>query len=602
MAGFLSVPNFRRNKRGRVGAMTPMRQPAPTVSLPKAAARIAEAQPASLSVKQKRATATAKQQKTTPVETATPKSGRRIGAKAPKGSSTLPPRIPDIMMPMAPTHWRGNFTSKTIEFQDEVSPPGPIILDYECRQNGSTKRLDTYKKMYKGSNYELVTPSLYVGGAQQQKDKKLQPSSMVGFGRSNVMWPYAWHDYVSTGPNQLTSKTGCFTRTQIENTFKAVFANLDPSTDVDATLVALEKSIGGDQRIDFPVDYIECQYKYLNDNISLPLEISLYLCSPKRNMTASHSPMYDWFTPFNQGNDSEHMLANYWYNPVLTAANDVMFQSDPNGVVSNVGMVSNAPNILTASTEVVPEATPQGYSSKFRRNWDVKHVQKVVLQPQQELILNLKVKMSQLLDFKKFLSYDTNGDKFELFEDMTLFPMIKFKGLDTVSVSAGLKRVDDSTVTNRFLTTTAPRSGPGMLSSTMSTSARVYVTSNFPRGFESQIRIETVLNCFDTTKRELLPYDSFERGENYPYYNVNDNLGYFSGEPNPPGSNVYYTTVVELNTKAGVGLVPTTDPGLQAAASNLLPVIDSNKNWGTLNINTITRNILRAAESDIKKS
>ena len=602
---FLKVPAFRRNRKGRVG-VSPMRpsRSALLPSVPKAAAKIAEVQPEVLKVQEKRTTASAKHMKTEPVESPSVKSGRSVGGRAPRNSTRIP-STPDIIMPIGPTHYRGTFSSKTIEFQDELTPPGPIVLDYEVRQNGSPKRLDTYKKMYKGSSYELDTPTLLVGGEEDQKTKKLQPSTMAGYGRSNIHWPYAWNDYVGTSTEQLTSRTGCFTRTQIENVLVEIFKAAQPfptAPDVQTVITAIEDSIGGDQRIDFPLDYIECQYKYLNNNVSLPMELSLYLCVPKRNMTVFHNPMYDWFDPFTASNGSDKMLQDYLYNPVLTAANDVMFEADATGTVTNVAMVTNRNNILAASTEVVPEATPQGFSAQFRRNWDVKHVQKIILQPQQELILNLKVKMSKLLDWKQFLSYDSLGEKYELYKDMTLFPMIKFRGYDTTGVSKGLKRKSTVQTQNRFITTTAPRSGPCMLSSTMTINARCYVTNNYPRDMTESINVNNILDCFQVTKRELEKYNSLERGENTPYFRINDNLGYFSGEDTKPATNTFYTSVVELNVKSGVGNVPTSDSVLLTQAPTYLPVANSKGDWGVVDINTTTRNILRQAESDIKKS
>lgn len=596
---FLSIPNFRRKKKPRIGTMQPLALP----SLPKSAARIAQAQPEVLKVQEKRSPASAKHMRTEPVESPSPMSGRSAGGKAPRNSTRIPSQ-PDIILPIASTHYRGTFTSKTIEFQDELAPPGPIVLGYECRQNGTTNRLDTYKKMYKASTYELDTPTLKVGGTETQKDKKIQPSTMAGYGRSNIHWPYAWSDYSSNNSNQLTSKTGCFTRTQIEDTIAEIFKNAQPFAtfpDIRDVILQIEKSVGGDQRIDFPLDYIECQYKYLNNNVSLPMELTLYLCVPKRNMTAGHSPMYDWFDPFTSSSSPELMLQDYIYNPVLTAASEVMFEADPSGTVVAVNMVANRNNIITASTEVVPEATPQGFSSKFRRNWDVKHVQKIILQPQQELVLNLKVKMSKLLDFKQVLSYDVNGDKYELFKDMSVFPMLKFRGYDTTGVSKGLKRKKDAAKQNRFLTTTAPRSGPCMLSSTMTNTARCYVTSNYPRGLGTSIEVGNVLNCFQTTKRELEKYNSLERGENIPYFRINDNLGYFSGENSQPAINTFYTSVVELDVKSVVGPVPTNDSSLMQQATDYLPVLSSSTDWDVVDISTTTRNILRKASSDIKK-
>ena len=595
----------RRGRQAPRPAIAPASRP---VSLPQASKRIAEVAPERIKVEQPRRKASATTVRTEP--TSSPKSrvsGSSVGGrqrKKGKEPTAIPP-TPDVMMPMSPTHVRGHLSNSVISFEDPgTSPPGPIELEYETRQNGSSKRLAQYKKMYKGSTYELPTPSLIVGGVEDQKDSKLQPSTMAGFGRSNVHWPYAWHDYVSGNSKQLTSKTACFTRTQIEDCFRTIWQSWMPGTvDIDLLLNQLEGSIGGNERIDWPLDYIECEYTYLNNNVGLPAELSVYVCQPKKDLRAIHNPMSDWFYPWGNQlvSGSELMSPLYQYNPILTASKDVMFQYS-SGSVSGVNMVANADNILTASTEVVPEATPQGFSSKFRRNWEVLHVQQVVLQPQQELRLTFRVKMSQMFDFKKFLSSDSPEDKFELFEGLSMFPLIKYRGMDTTGVSRKLQRKFGATDGNRFLTTSAPRSGPTMISTGMKTRMRCHVKSvpatGSPTGIVGQPTVSDVLDTFSISKRELLYYDSFERGQQMPYFNVNDNLGYFSSTATKPATNEVYTSVVELNVKElpATASFPSTDASIAQANLVLASVEDD---WGILDAKTTTRNRMIEAKSDI---
>ena len=116
---FLKVQGFRRRRKGRVG-VSPLKPPT-LVSIPKAAARIAEVQPEVLKVQEKRTPESAKHMKTEPVETSSKFSGRSVGGRVERNATRIPD-IPDVIMPMGPTHYRGTFSSKTIEYQDELTP------------------------------------------------------------------------------------------------------------------------------------------------------------------------------------------------------------------------------------------------------------------------------------------------------------------------------------------------------------------------------------------------------------------------------------------------------------------------------------------------
>lgn len=597
------VGRFRKKVRP---AVSPATRP---TSLPAASARIAQAVPQKLEVKQSRKAAPASTVRTEPTESTRSKvSGSKVGARMKKSSkNTTIPDTPDVIIPLKDTHIRGNFSTSVISFEDPGnSPPGPIELSYEVCQNGSSKRLAQYKKMYNGSTYELPTPSLVVGGNQAQAGQKLQPSTMAGFGRSNVHWPFAWHDYVLPGGKQLTSKMACFTRTQILDCFTAIWGPWGSTVDINLLIKQLEASVGGNERIDWPLDYIECEYTYLNNNVGLPAELTLYLCQPTKNLTATHSPMSDWIYPWGGTlvSGPELMDPSYAYNPVLTASEKVMFDYPTTpGTIGNVNMVAQASSVLTASTEIVHEATPQGFSTKFRRNWDVAHVKKIVLQPQQELKLTLRVKMSQLFDFKKFLSYDSGQEKFELFEGLSIFPMLKYKGFETTAVSSGLKRDAGITRQNRFLTTTAPRSGPVMISTGMKCRMRCNVKSVPPAGSPTGVvgspTVSDVLDTFAVSRRDLMSYNDVERGQQMPYYSVNDNLGYFSDLGTKPTAQEYYTQLVELNVKGLPSAQSFPDTDATILQANLV-TLNSTDNWNQLDVKTTSRNQVVSAEADIK--
>lgn len=582
-------------------AISPAARP---ISLPQASTKIVEKMPSELKVVDRRRSLTSSQQKMQPAESPKPSraSGANVGGKA---STRKPTSVGnDTTVPMGPVYIKGPQRNTVISYTeyDEGTPPPPMEVVYEVGQTGSPKRLNEYKKIYKGSTYELDTPTLNVGGTGSNKDKKFRPSTMAGFGRKNVVWPYWLHDYYAGAADQLTSASSCFNRKQIQDVLFKMWVGATGLSDarLKEVIQNIEDTAGGDVRVDFPLDYIECEYKYFNNNIAMPIDMSLYICTPVKDLTGKQNPMHDWFNPgtADSGSDSELMLPDYYYEPTLTAAENVMFTNNQ-GTMSGIALKGNKESILCASTEVVPEATPQGFSVKFRRNWKVLHVQPFLLMPQQELIVKFRVKLSKLLDLKQALAYDSGGQKYQSYANLTMFPMVTFQGQDTTAVSSNLKRTG-VTAMNRFLDTTAPRSGPSMLSSSMTTRARVHTKSAPLRGFSADYNytVGDILDIFNVSKRELFAYDSVERGEQCPYYQVNDNLGYFCDKKTKPTTNYHLSQLCTLALKsATTKTLPTTTEPTTANLSAL----DTNTSWQVIESKTISKSFLEKQRSDINK-
>lgn len=559
---------------------------------------LVEAEPNMAKHEQKRSKLSASKMKDYPVESKRMiRSGGRVGGrvKAPTNVGEG-----DKSIPMGPWYFKGPQKSSTVihhtEGQDENSPPPPINVYYEHGQVGSSKRLDEYKKMYKGSLYELDTKTLMVNEGNQ----KFQPSTMCGFGRKQVHWPYWLNDHFSNEANQLTSRQSCFNRFQLENLFFKMWEKAGISqTRIQKLIDDLSETEGGDIRVEFPLDYIECEYKYFNNNKAMPIDLQLYVCCPKRDLTAMHNPMVDWFEPGTAAanSDFEKMLPDYYYEPVLTGAQDVMFNNN-SGTISNVAMRANCKNILAASTEVVVNATPQSYSIKFDRNWDVRTMQPFILEPQQELCVTFRVKMKKPLDIKKLLAFGYSSDLYEIWANMSMFPMVTYQGQDTTGVSKNLERDGASADMNRFLDTTAPRGAESMLSSSMKARARVHTKTTGIRNFvndDYDYTLGDVLDVFSVSKKELLSYNDAERGQQVPYFQVNDNLGYFCDKTTKPTSNYHLTQLVELNLKpSGSTLAPSVEP-----ATALLTPISTNGSWGVVESKTISRARLEKTGSDI---
>ena len=596
---FGGLQGFRRSKRTPRPAVSPaVLRP---ISLPQASTKIAEKMPSEVKVVDRRKTLTAAQQRTQPMES--PKPSRSSGGMAGTARKRKPTSVGnDTTVPMGPVFLRGpqrNTVISHTEF-DESAPPPPIEVAYEVGQTGSPKRLNEYKKMYRGSTYDLATPTLKVGGTSTNKDKKFRPSTMAGFGRKNVVWPYWLHDYYAGADDQLTSATSCFNRTQIQDVLFKMWEATTGLTDTQLSdlIQKIEDTVGGDVRVDFPLDYIECEYKYFNNNIATPIDLSLYICTPVRDLTGKQNPMHDWFDPgtADESSDPELMFPAYYYEPTLTAAEKVMFTNTA-GTMTDIKLKANKDSILCASTEVVPEATPQGFSVKFRRNWKVMHVQPFLLMPQQELKVKFRVKLSKLLDLKQLLAYDSEGQKYQQFANLTMFPMVTFQGQDTTAVSSKLKR-SGVTDMNRFLDTTAPRSGASMLSSSMTTSARVHTKTSPLRNFTADYTytVGDILDIFNVSKRTLFACDSEERGEQCPYYQVNDNLGYFCDKRVKPDTNYHLSQLVTLALKSSS--IKTLPTGAEPTTANLA-ALDTNTSWKVVESKTVAKAFPEATASDI---
>lgn len=452
---------------------------------------------------------------------------------------------------------RGNFSSKTIVRRSDNMPPPSVNLQYEVDQVGNPKQLNEFKKMYPVNRFEINTPHLTVGGDGANSSRHLQQATGSGFGRANVHWPFALNDFYSSNPNNLTSQSSCFNRSQLLAFFEKLYDQAygdSPSVSFDDFMNKIENIEGGDQDFAFPIDNVECEYTYLNRNVALPMHVRIYLCMPKKALTGSHNPMTDWFNPFEKEVPLSALKGNlkmdykYRYNPVIIASENVIKNSG-----GTIQIKHNHDHISTFSTEIVPESTPQGFSKQFKLNWDVRHVIKLRLLPQQEVKLKLKVNLRKLLSVKEYLTrQDEYGAKYVHYPDLTIFPMVKYWGEETSGQSRGLVK-DGVTTQNLILTSTAPRCGPCLLSADMKCYMTAHPKSPPLRGSSAldsgaAFSMDHILDNFTAKQRTLFPYNDLERGEQHPYHQVNDHIGYFCNQANPSTASTEVTGLAELDT------------------------------------------------------
>ena len=222
---------------------------------------------------------------------------------------------------------------------------------------------------------------------------------------------------------------------------------------------------------------IESLFTYTNRNVMTPMNMSVYICTPKKDLPGQNSPQRDWFNPWADSKASAGqrrdlallMDSDYRYDPQVTAQENVIVSgNDPTS--ASVTMVANDTNILTTATEVVKDASPNGFSAQFRENWEILTVKSIRLQPGQSLELELSVHLSKLLDLDRFLGFAPESGESRyyprmLFEGLTLFPMVKFWGDPVDGSSQGLSKsvgaADPRPVMkNRVFQSTEPDSAP----------------------------------------------------------------------------------------------------------------------------------------------
>lgn len=562
------------------------------------------------------------------VPTNVPKSER--GGSMSKTKSQMEPTIPmvpQLYQRLGDFVFEGDFSNTITEIKTDTNLPPPIEIDYSIHQTGSSSRLNKYRKMYRSTSYEIphLTKTIHPNRDGVATEDQIQETGVCGFGRTGVLWPYSWYDHCKTFDQSINLKTcqqSNFNRTQIVNTMKQMFDDAfknspSPPISWDDFEGALENLRGGDQQYSFPMDSIESQFKYENRNVQLPVNISVYICTPRKDLPEVDSPQSDWFDPWTSdpvkypwpSSPLLKMRSDYYYNPSVTAqVNTAVGGTNPS--VNAVTFKENVDNIMTLSTEVVKEATPSGFSQLFNENWEILTVRNVRLLPGQTLVLNLKTHLSKPLNLDRFLGYGkvwNNEDtlfRHQSFAGLTLAPMIRFYGEQVAGASKGLAKDPEPSgsdpladITNRVFQSTAVRSGPAMITGNHTVKARCNVPNaplaGEPSDFVGKRGIESILMNFSSRARNLFKFDAPERGQQCPYWKINDFVTYFAGKDlNKTGTE--YTEVVEFDPRVDGGVAHDTNP-TWAQLTLLKPQVD--KNW--LEIDVSSTRAQKAIKADV---
>lgn len=521
-----------------------------------------------------------------------------IGARGSASKFHKLPDGPDMEQGTNPTSFHGNLSNHTLVRENDKGIPGPINLDFEVREVGSSLRLDQYKKEYPKTSIDIPVPSL----RSNASGYSIQEFSQVGFNRANVHWPYLHYDHYTSSVDQLSWKQSNFNRYDIQYALVDLFRRLSgvrgtsTESQFENQFLDFVSDLGsGDESYLFPVDSIDTIYTIQNRSSNVPIYISVYINTPTQHLRCSDTPMSNWFQPIkgqNKEDPSTLMDSSYFFNPIITADQDVITDS----TLKTTSNMDNKDHIICSSSEVLNDATPF-FSARFRENWEVRHVKKIRLLPQQVLNLKVKTVFSKPLNLKELLSEESTPlHRFANYKNLSIFPMFKFWG---EKVSGESNDLGKTGVKNRnlFTQSVGPKSGPGMISVDRTRTIVFHLPEvplkNIPQTSKVfQDILFRILPNFSTKGRELVY--NMDRGISFPYHRVNENISFFTDVNDKPSQTLTTNCVVELNKDRIFNTG-------QNAPITAFTFGDLFLDWGRMVIEVISKEILQITSPNVQK-
>lgn len=390
---------------------------------------------------------------------------------------------------------KGKFESVVFENKNVESP---VVLDF-TRTTGKTNR---YFK-----NLKKQFPSVKIPIRSNWKNENLFRNkswdnySCVGFNRKGVQTINVAHNVEN--PRVPAIWDGCGTTEDkllaLVDVFEGAFVDVQELRSNFRSAIPV-----GSDDILVPIESIEQNYTYMNGNEFLPLYVQVYVCTPHEdlpqfslNHRKTNHPLNCWFDPQKAGQQVTSTLER-------TKAGDEMDYAYSYLPVWDTGDASIESSHRIIETSVVFGATPF-YSSEFKEKWDVVHVYKIKLLPQQRLELNLKLEFN---DFHSLQSLTAMQNYFT--KQTTLFPLVTFYGESVIATD--LSRVSSSPM-DKVL----EGSGPGILFNESRKIARVIASPHLRNLSSSAEKVEFPAGTL-TKSKELLDLDDTR---NTPYANIN---------------------------------------------------------------------------------
>ena len=485
---------------------------------------------------------------------------------------------------VAGSHDTNNYAQQIVQGDVKLWPD---IHEYlELRQTGKDT-LSTLFKDQKSNKFYTQQPGIaYVDGeidsalnAGTSVGDRIPLKSVCGYNRTGVFNPLAFLDWAQTSPAANLTSSNCGQqnvwatggRSQILDAITLTLRQwylasgaLPPTKDALVTL--LQNYVAGmssNSSLTFPLEEINDVFTFRNENAVTPAYLSLYHCTPKRDIGIKHNPITDWYDfqlggglpqdiILDQNSEAIKADSKYAFKPVMSQyANDfVAVTKSATNTAQIANMDSSNWNRVTAlATEVVPQNTPF-LSQQFKDNWSVINNKKIILQPGQELKIHVKVKYVRPIDLRALLL----GQGRYYFESMTYYPILKFWGEEN---TMQVKLQETVNQRNRLRSIQKAESGPVLLMGQKEGTATVAgsMPPEMKSNYQPTVAFQWLNNFFgqmESNVRDILnPTDApHEYGLDMAWPNINNNAALFGVTTDDQTQNDPVTTAFTFSNTA----------------------------------------------------
>lgn len=463
--------------------------------------------------------------------------GRKLvqGYRTSSGSqrkNTFGHRMPHVKTSLPEEILESDFTPNVIHYQADFKMPVEIKVKRTSGRMSSMMKMAIAENSRKTFN---LMKDYSVGKADPLKrnlynllDEILY--SVCGFNRAGIFWPW-WYMEWEFRPNETYTRFD----TEASNWWpmagnQAFFDFINDLSMITPTIRKINPFLiaEGDQDLLLPIREFRKTYELQNMNSELPMYASIYLCTPRSDLTRAKDPLHTWMKPTYHGRPKSASINDYAIDVM-----DFQYGFKPNcDKAPNAPAKNNSEYTTTAGLEVVRGATPY-LSKKFKENWEVLDVKSVRLLPQQICRLELEQILNSMTSVKRVTPMSFRNDAFDqpfpldgentCLEGITIFPIIKFWGENVVARQS-------TTATDGWskMQKTIEGTGPSALKVSITRDELVhYSDSSKVRGPTSQAELYPDPG-WKVTGRSIREYDDYTT---FPYAMCNS----FGSLQNNPG-------------------------------------------------------------------
>ena len=451
---------------------------------------------------------------------------------------------PSSKVEIPDTHYESDFLGVGHHAQKDYNKP--VRLHFSAHHGKWSRMLEKHKEMYPRRNYSYLNNAQGEVTEKKSLASRLQNSyySTCGINRSGVFIPWAVleNDGLNGGmqakePTSTNSPTS--PRGDLQQSIQWGLGNghswieffKDAVGGIGTTYgkVPFKPFLipDGAQTVLFPVNELKKNYEFINSNKYLPLYMSIYIVTPKADMTFKDCPFKSWYDPMKVGDPLNGSLPSgttlvdgYTMNP---------FYQYPviNDALKGTAQPSEINDLYTVASEtsVVRDATPY-LSASFKEKWRVVDVKPVYLQAGQSVTLDMTLFLHSMTDMKRVIpmnpenlpqsatenwatyQYPFGSTTFHthqwancFYKDITYIPIVKFWGEEVVAYDQHAIEVDSGASKMRSASSV---SGPCSIRAKITKEEFICHSNNeFIRNFQDEISEKSATSGFVVSAREV---------------------------------------------------------------------------------------------------